>query len=239
MGVIPCVAQLCIYPHAVIRSLHAALEQMRHAELSPDFAEIARHLALVLHHTRTADDLQVRDPCQIGQNLVLHPVGEESVVGVTPEIIERQYSDAFLWNGRSLSCCGSNRRNGRCRSNICRRRRTSRPEDGTNDQRGDENNCGCNNPASALLLSNYWRSTLSCLAELLRHLGITKVFGVEINHSNPNAVFHLAFAKIMQVPLPLTVLFQILGHMFGDEDVAGVTTIHYSLGDIDPGSGNV
>ena len=33
----------------------------------------------------------------------------------------------------------------------------------------------------------------------------------------------------MQVPLPVTVLFQILGHVFGDEDMTSVTAIHHPL----------
>src|SRR5437667_11226236 len=33
--------------------------------------------------------------------------------------------------------------------------------------------------------------------------------------------------------LPMTVLFQVLGHMFRDQDMPGVTTIHHSLRDVD------
>src|SRR5437762_9207569 len=33
--------------------------------------------------------------------------------------------------------------------------------------------------------------------------------------------------------LPMAVLFQVLGHMFRDQDMPGVTTIHHSLRDID------
>ena len=34
-------------------------------------------------------------------------------------------------------------------------------------------------------------------------------------------------------------LFQIFSHMFGDEDVTGITTIHHPLRHVDPGAGNV
>ncbi len=37
----------------------------------------------------------------------------------------------------------------------------------------------------------------------------------------------------------MAVLFQVLGHMFRDQDMPGVTTIHHSLRDIDTCSGNV
>src|SRR6266446_10788141 len=36
--------------------------------------------------------------------------------------------------------------------------------------------------------------------------------------------------------LPMAVLFQVLGHMFRDQDMPGVTTIHHSLRDVDSGS---
>ena len=37
----------------------------------------------------------------------------------------------------------------------------------------------------------------------------------------------------------MAVLFQILRHVLGDEDVAGITTIHYPLRDVDSSSGNI
>src|SRR5436305_12530589 len=36
--------------------------------------------------------------------------------------------------------------------------------------------------------------------------------------------------------LPMAVLFQVLGHMFRDQDMSGVTTIHHSLRDVDSGT---
>src|SRR5438477_9737413 len=36
--------------------------------------------------------------------------------------------------------------------------------------------------------------------------------------------------------LPMAVLFQVLGHMFRDEDMPGITAIHHSLGDVDSGT---
>src|SRR5438552_17001643 len=39
--------------------------------------------------------------------------------------------------------------------------------------------------------------------------------------------------------LPMAVLFQVLGHMFRDQDMPGVATIHNSLRDVDSGTRNV
>src|SRR6266481_387022 len=128
MAVVPCIDQLGIYPHAVACSLHTALKQMRHAELSSNFAEIARHLALVLHHTRTADYLQVRDLRQIRQNLVLHSVRKKGVVRITAEIVERQNGNTFFRNGGSVRY-RRRRRNRRCAATTRDWRRTSRPDD--------------------------------------------------------------------------------------------------------------
>src|SRR5207248_324143 len=36
--------------------------------------------------------------------------------------------------------------------------------------------------------------------------------------------------------LPMAVLFQVLGHMFRDEDMPGITAIHHSLGEVDSGT---
>ena len=52
-------------------------------------------------------------------------------------------------------------------------------------------------------------------------------------------MFHLAFAKIVQVRLPVPVLFQIFRHMLGEENVSGVTAIHHSLRHVDPGAGDI
>ena len=53
------------------------------------------------------------------------------------------------------------------------------------------------------------------------------------------AVLHLALTKIVQTALPVAVLLQILRHVFGDEDVAGITTIHDPLCNVDSCSGYV
>jgi hypothetical protein len=52
-------------------------------------------------------------------------------------------------------------------------------------------------------------------------------------------MFYLARAKVVQERPPTVVLFQVFGHMFGDEDVTGITTIHHPLGHVDSGTGDV
>ena len=66
MRVGPRIDQLRIYPHFVGRALHTAFDDMRHAELLPDLAQIARRAAFVLHHRRAADHFQIRDLREVG-----------------------------------------------------------------------------------------------------------------------------------------------------------------------------
>ena len=52
-------------------------------------------------------------------------------------------------------------------------------------------------------------------------------------------MLYLAFAKLVQMLLPVAVLLQIFGHVFRHQDVISITTIHYSLRDVDAGTGNI
>ena len=52
-------------------------------------------------------------------------------------------------------------------------------------------------------------------------------------------MFHFAFAKIMQIRLPLVVLLEVFGGVLRHQNVTGVTAIHDALGDVDSGAGNV
>ena len=50
---------------------------MCHAELLTDLAQIARARRFcMLHHARAADHFQVSDLRKVGQDLVLHAIGE-------------------------------------------------------------------------------------------------------------------------------------------------------------------
>ena len=69
---------------------------MRHAKLLPNLAQIARCAALVLHDAGAADHFQVRDSGEVGEDFILHAVGEISVLFITAEIFERKHCNTFL-----------------------------------------------------------------------------------------------------------------------------------------------
>ena len=75
---------------------------MRDAELLADLAQIARRAALVLHDARAADHFEIGDLREVGQNLVLHAIGEKGVLFVAAQIFKGKHGDAFLGHsGRS------------------------------------------------------------------------------------------------------------------------------------------
>ena len=49
-----------------------------------------------------------------------------------------------------------------------------------------------------------------------------------------HSVFYFACTKIMEDRPPTIVLFQIVGHVPGKQDVSGITAIHYPLGMLIP-----
>src|SRR6266550_3451131 len=80
---------------------------------------------------------------------------------------------------------------------------------------------------------------------LLQHLKlswqlrISNILRVEIRNVDADAMFHFGWAKLMQQAPPVFVLLEIIGHMFGDENVSSITAIHYPLRDVDPRAGDV
>jgi len=72
----------------------ATLQRMRHTKGISNLAHVP--LAAILRHAGAADDLQVRNFCQIGQDFILHAVREKRVLFAFAEIFERQNRDAFL-----------------------------------------------------------------------------------------------------------------------------------------------
>ena len=96
MRVGPRVDQLRIYPNLIGSTLHAAFDNMSHAELLADFAQIARCAAFVLHDARAADDFQVGNSGQMGQDFILHALGEEGVCFFFAQIFKRKHRDAFF-----------------------------------------------------------------------------------------------------------------------------------------------
>ncbi len=89
MRVVAGIDQLGDHPHFVGRTLHAPLDNMRHAELLADLAQIARRAAFVLHDAGAADHFQVGNPGQMGQDLVLHALSKEGVCFLFAEIFKR------------------------------------------------------------------------------------------------------------------------------------------------------
>ena len=57
-------------------SADAALQNMRYPQIISDLAEIS--FAAIFHHTGPADDFQIGDLRQLGQNVVLHTIDESA-----------------------------------------------------------------------------------------------------------------------------------------------------------------
>ena len=88
--------QLRVDAHAIARALNASFHDMRDTKLLADLAQISRGSAFVLHHRSAADHFQIGDLRQVGENFVLHAIGEIGVVFVVAEVFKRQHSDAFV-----------------------------------------------------------------------------------------------------------------------------------------------
>ena len=52
-------------------------------------------------------------------------------------------------------------------------------------------------------------------------------------------MFHLNLTKIMEQRLPKTVLRQIIGHTFGNQNVTGIPATHHPLCNVNAGAGDV
>jgi len=91
-----CIDQLRIHSHAIANTLNTSFHDMRNAKLISDLAQITFGSGLLLHNRSAADDLQVRDPGQVGQNFILHAVSKKCVLRVAASVFKRQHGDAFL-----------------------------------------------------------------------------------------------------------------------------------------------
>ena len=56
---------------------------------------------------------------------------------------------------------------------------------------------------------------------------------------NAGAVFHFAFAKVMQERLPARIMFEIFRDMPGDKNVPSIAAIHYPLCHVDSSTGHI
>ena len=98
-----CIEQLRVDAHAIARTLDTSFHDMRDPELLADLAQIARHVALVLHHRRAADYFQIGDRGQVGQNFVLDAVGEISVLFLVAQVSKWKNGDTLPGNRRHSS----------------------------------------------------------------------------------------------------------------------------------------
>jgi hypothetical protein len=73
---------------------------------------------------------------------------------------------------------------------------------------------------------------LDCL-KLLRRCGVAHSIARQIYDTDADAVFHFASAEIVQIRTPLRVLFEVIGHMFREQNMTGIATIHHTLRDVD------
>ncbi len=70
-------------------------------------------------------------------------------------------------------------------------------------------------------------------------LRVTQLLRVEIDQRNDFAVFDLAFANLMQIRPPASIMLEIVGHMPREENVTGIAAIHYALSDVYSRSSNI
>ena len=54
--------------------------------------------------------------------------------------------------------------------------------------------------------------------QLFRHCRIPELRSVKINHGDTHAMFYFAFAKFMQMRLPVRVFFEIFGDMLRQQE---------------------
>ena len=100
------VDQLHVDAHRVAGFLHAAFENVRHAELLPISRQIFR-AGSCMRGRSARDDFQRADLGQPSQDFVLDAFGEIGVVLVAAQVFERQHRDRFFrdrgWCGRRCS----------------------------------------------------------------------------------------------------------------------------------------
>ena len=72
--------------------------------------------------------------------------------------------------------------------------------------------------------------------EPLWHLRIPDSVTVEIHHIDTDAMFDLAFAKVMKERSPARILCKIIGNAFGEQNVAVIAAVHHALGHVYSGA---
>src|SRR5262249_17898321 len=75
--------------------------------------------------------------------------------------------------------------------------------------------------------------------ELLGQLRITDFAVVNIRNADAHAMFHFAWAQIMQAGPPLLVFFEVFGDAFRKKNVSSIPTVHHSPGGVDTSPGHI
>jgi hypothetical protein len=94
----PCIDQLRADAHRFTDSLDGAFQDMSDSELPGNIAKVMRPGAPILHHARATDHFEVSDLGKVGENLILHTNGKESIRFILAQILKRQDSDRFCQN---------------------------------------------------------------------------------------------------------------------------------------------
>src|SRR6266576_1037672 len=90
------VDQLGIYMEPGSSLTYAAFQNMRYLKRIADLARVL--FAAISYHACPADDLEIGDFRQLGQNVVLDTVGKEGVLSIVAQV--------FKWQHCNASCCG-------------------------------------------------------------------------------------------------------------------------------------
>ena len=85
------VDQLRVQVNPITAPACASFQHMRHPKRIADLAHIS--FAAVFHHAGPADDFEVGDLRQLGQNVVLHTIGERRVFFLVAQVFKRQNGD--------------------------------------------------------------------------------------------------------------------------------------------------
>src|SRR3954471_22307138 len=96
MPVVPGIDQLDADHDAVPAAPDASFEHVHDAKRLGDLRQIVFGRAAIRHDRRAADNFQIANLRQAGQDVVLDAVGEKRVLLVVAEVFEGQYGDAFL-----------------------------------------------------------------------------------------------------------------------------------------------
>src|SRR2546421_1612908 len=76
-------------------SADAAFQDMRYSQIISNLTEIS--FAAIFHHAGPADDFQVADLRQLGQDVILHIISKRAIFLLLAEVFKRQNGDSSCW----------------------------------------------------------------------------------------------------------------------------------------------